>query len=85
MFELSTLSGRLSLLPPHNDEGASARTEASVSIDRLRRLLLEDASVKIDALSVSMLFAMAVVYVVGFDGGTRCAGMADAGDVVGNG
>jgi hypothetical protein len=47
--------------------------------------LLEDARVRIDALSVSMLFAVAVVYVVGLDGGARCAGMAEAGDVVGKG
>jgi hypothetical protein len=61
IFELSTLRGKLSLLPPQRDEGASARTEASVSMDRLRRLLLEEASVRIEALSVSMLLAVAVV------------------------
>lgn len=85
MFELSTLKGRLSRLPPHNEDGAKARTEASVSIDRLRLLLLEDASVSIDALSVSKLFAVAVEYDVGLFGGARCAGIAEAGDVVGNG
>lgn len=82
---LRMLSGRLSLLPPHSDDGARARTEASVSMERRRRRLLDDASVRIDALSVSRLLAVAVLYVVGFAVGARCEGIADAGDVVGNG
>lgn len=84
-FELRTLSGRLSRLPPHNEDGASARTDASVSMDRRRRRLLDEARVKMEALSVRRLFAVAVEYVVGFPAGARCAGMADAGEVVGNG
>ena len=61
MLALSTLSGRLSRLPPHSEEGASARTDASVSMERRRRLLLDDARVRIDALSVSRLLAVAVL------------------------
>ena len=85
MLELRTLRGRLSRLPPHMDEGAMARTLASVSNDLLRRRLDDDASVKIEALSVRRLLAVAVVYVVRC--GARWSGMADAGDmdVVGNG
>jgi hypothetical protein len=91
MFALNTLKGRDSRLPPHNDEGARARTDASVSKDRLRRRLDDDASVKMEALSVSRLLAVAVAYVVGWPplvlapDGVKWAGMADAGDVVGNG
>src|SRR4051812_46833836 len=90
MFELSTLNGKDSRLPPHSDDGASARTEASVSKERRRRRLDEDARVSMDALSVSRLLAVAVAYVVGWPvalapDGVRWAGMADAGDVVGNG
>lgn len=85
MLALRTLSGRLSRLPPHSEEGAKARTDASVSIERRRRRLLEEAKVKIEALSVKRLFAVAVVYVVGLLVGARCDGIADAGDVVGNG
>jgi hypothetical protein len=86
MVAESTLSGRDSRLPPQRDEGARARTEASVSKERRRRRLDEDASVRIEALSVSRLLAVAVVYVVrcGFAPETW-AGMADAGDEVGNG
>jgi hypothetical protein len=62
---LKTLSGKLSRLPPHNDDGASARTEASVSKDRRLRRFEDDASVRMDALSVRRLLAVAVVYVVG--------------------
>jgi len=65
MFELKTLSGRLSRLPPNIEEGARARTDASVSMDLLRRLLEDDASVKIEALSVNKLFAVTVLYVAG--------------------
>ena len=65
MLALSTLRGKLSRLPPQSDDGASARTEASVSMDLRRRRLLDDASVRMDALSVNRLFAVAVLYVVG--------------------
>jgi hypothetical protein len=58
---LRTLSGRLSRLPPHREEGASARTEASVSRERRLRRLELDASVRIEALSVRRLFAVAVL------------------------
>lgn len=85
MLALRTLSGRLSRLPPQSDEGASARTDASVSMERRRRRLLDEASVKIEALSVKRLLAVAVVYVVGLLVGARCDGIADAGDVEGNG
>lgn len=61
MLELSTLSGRLSRLPPQTEDGARALTDASVSIERRRRRLLEDARVKIEALSVSSPFAVAAV------------------------
>jgi len=65
IFALKTLRGRLSRLPPNNEEGARARTEASVSIDLLLLLLEEDASVRIEALSVKRMFAVAVLYVEG--------------------
>lgn len=67
MLALKTLIGRLSLLPPKRDDGARARTDASVSIDLLLLLLLEEeASVNIEALSVRRLFAVAVLYVEGW-------------------
>lgn len=57
--ELRMLRGRDSRLPPNIDAGARARTEAFVSSE-LRRLRFEElASVKIDASSVSTLFAVA--------------------------
>ena len=59
MFAERTDSGRLSLLPPNMDEGARARTEAFVSKDRRRRSLVDEANVKMDALSVRRLFAVA--------------------------
>lgn len=62
---LSTLSGNDSRLPPNNDEGARARIEAFVSKEFRRRLFDEEASVKTEALSVSRLLAVAVLYVVG--------------------
>ena len=62
---LNTLNGRLSRLPPKTEDGAKARTDASVSIDRLRLRLEDEAKVKIDALSVRRLFAVAVLYVAG--------------------
>lgn len=61
MLELNTLRGRLSRLPPNSDEGARALTDASVSIDRLLRRFEEDASVRIEALSVRRLLAVAVL------------------------
>jgi hypothetical protein len=54
-----TLSGSDSRLPPQTDEGAKARTEAFVSNEFRLRRLDEDASVKIEALSVRILFAVA--------------------------
>lgn len=54
-------------------------------MERRRRRLLDDASVNIEALSVKRLFAVAVEYVVGFPAGAKCAGIAEAGDAVGNG
>jgi hypothetical protein len=54
-------------------------------MERRRRRLLDDASVNIEALSVRRLLAVAVVYVVGLVFGARCDGIADAGEVVGNG
>jgi hypothetical protein len=65
-FALRTLRGRLSRLPPNNEDGASARTDASVSIDLRLRLFEEDARVRMDALSVSKLLAVAVLYVAGW-------------------
>jgi hypothetical protein len=38
-----------------------------------------------DALSVSSPFAVAAVYVLGMPVGARWAGIADAGELVGNG
>lgn len=61
MFALNTLSGKLSLLPPQREDGARARTEASVSRDLRRRLLLDEARVRIEALSVNKLLAVAVL------------------------
>lgn len=60
---LRTLRGRLSLLPPNIEEGASARTEALVSKEFRRLRFDEDARVKMDALSVKRLLAVAVLYV----------------------
>src|SRR5512142_738022 len=82
MFAERTESGRLSRLPPKTDDGARALTEASVSRDRRRRSLVEEASVRMEALSVRRLFAVAVEYVVGWPGapaGARCGGMAGNG------
>lgn len=56
---LRRLNGRLSRLPPQSDDGAKARTDASVSIEFLRLRLEDDARVRMDALSVRMLFAVA--------------------------
>jgi hypothetical protein len=61
MLPLSTLSGRLSRLPPKTEEGARARTEASVSIERRRRRFEDDASVRIEASSERRLLAVAVL------------------------
>lgn len=60
-WPLSALIGRLSRLPPKTDEGASARTDAFVSREFRRRRFEEDARVSIEALSVSILFAVAVL------------------------
>ena len=56
---LSTLRGSDSRLPPNRDDGASARTEASVSKERRRRCLDDEARVRIEALSVNRLLAVA--------------------------
>jgi hypothetical protein len=58
---LRTLSGRLSRLPPNIDAGARARIEALVSAEFRRRRFEDDASVKMEASSVRMLFAVADV------------------------
>jgi hypothetical protein len=87
ILALRTLKGSDSLLPPNKEDGARALTEASVSID-LRLLLLEDdASVRMEALSVRRLLAVAVPYVAGWPPlpcGRRCAGRAFGGGDVGN-
>jgi hypothetical protein len=85
MLALRIDNGRLSRLPPQTDDGARARTEASVSRERRRRLLLDEARVRMDALSVRIPLAVAVEYVLGPLAGARWAGMADAGNAVGNG
>lgn len=56
---LRMLRGSDSRLPPHNDDGARARTEASVSRERRRRRLEEEARVRMEALSVKRLLAVA--------------------------
>lgn len=84
IFALRTLRGRLSRLPPNKDDGARARTDASVSMDLRLRLFEEDARVSIEALSVKRLFAVAVLYVAGcppLPWGARCAGKAWRGEV----
>ena len=62
----STLSGRLSRLPPNIEAGARARIDALVSAELRRRRFEDDASVRMEASSVRMLFAVADVYVVGW-------------------
>jgi hypothetical protein len=61
MVDDSTESGRDSRDPPKSEDGARARTDASVSMLRRRRRLEDEASVRIEALSVSRLLAVAVV------------------------
>ena len=63
-FPDRTLRGNDSRLPPQTELGASARTEASVSMLRLRRLD-EDASVMMLALSLRRPWAVAEEYVLG--------------------
>jgi hypothetical protein len=58
---LRTLSGRLSRLPPKTDDGASARMEAFVSSEFRRRRFEDEARVRIEALSVRILFAVATL------------------------
>jgi len=58
---LNTLNGRLSLLPPNREEGASARMEALVSREFRRRRFEDDARVRMEALSVKILLAVAVL------------------------
>jgi hypothetical protein len=56
---LRTERGRLSLLLPNRDDGARARTEASVSTEWRLLRLDDEASVRIEASSLSMPFAVA--------------------------
>jgi hypothetical protein len=77
---LKTLNGRLSRLPPKTEDGARARTEALVSKEFRRRRFDEEARVRIDALSVRMLFAVATLYVTECPCGARCGGTAAAGE-----
>jgi hypothetical protein len=58
------LRGKLSRLPPKIEDGASARTDALVSKEFRRRRLEELARVRMDALSVRTLLAVAVLYVI---------------------
>lgn len=61
-FPESTESGSDSREPPQSEEGASARTDASVSREWRRcRCFDDDASVMMDALSVSSPPAVAVL------------------------
>lgn len=59
-FPDNTDSGSDSRDPPQSEDGARARTDASVSKERRRRLLDEEASVRIEALSVRRPPAVAV-------------------------
>jgi len=61
MLALRTLRGRDSREPPNKDEGARARTEALVSRELRRRRFELEARVRMEALSVRRLFAVAVV------------------------
>ena len=61
MFAERTDRGRDSREPPKREEGARARMEALVSRELRRRRLDEEARVRIEALSVRMLFAVAVL------------------------
>ena len=79
-----TLSGSDSRLPPQTDEGARARTEAFVSSEFRRRRFEDEARVKMEALSLSILFAVAPWYDWGCDWGFRWGGMAEGGGDVGN-
>lgn len=72
-------SGRDSREPPNMDAGAKARIEALVSRLFRRLRFEEDASVMIEASSVSTLLAVAIWYVAGWLCGTRWAGTALAG------
>ena len=58
---LRTLRGKLSRLPPNTDDGANARTDALVSKELRRRRFDELAKVRIEALSVKTLLAVAVL------------------------
>ena len=61
MFAERTLKGRDSRLPPKREEGARALTEALVSSELRRRRFEEDARVRMEALSVRTLLAIAVL------------------------
>ena len=56
---LKTLNGKLSRLPPQREDGARARTDASVSMERRLRRLPDDARVRMEALSVKRPLAVA--------------------------
>lgn len=62
---LKRLKGKLSREPPNIEAGARARTDAFVSREFRRRRFEEEANVRTDASSVKILFAVAVLYVVG--------------------
>jgi hypothetical protein len=59
MFAERTERGSDSRLPPQREEGARARVEASVSRERRRWRFEEDARVRMEALSVRRLLAVA--------------------------
>lgn len=70
------------------EDGAKARTEALVSNEFRRLRFDEDARVKMDALSVKRLLAVAVLYVAGWPppvcGPMTWDGIAEAGGEDGN-
>jgi len=63
---LSTDNGSDSRDPPKIDDGARARTDASVSKERRLRRFDDEASVMIDALSVHTPWAVAALYDTGW-------------------
>lgn len=79
MFVESTERGRDSRELPQTEDGAMARTEAFVSRELRRRRFEEEASVRMDALSVSKLPAVAAAKVAG----CRWLGTAEAGGLTG--
>lgn len=63
---LRTDSGSDSREPPKTEDGARARTEASVSNERRLLRLDDEASVMIEALSVQIPWAVAALYDTGW-------------------